>query len=381
MRLRLLPAVVAGLLSAALAGAPRLPPLSAQSPPLVVYVRADCPHCAAAKRFLGSLQADHPGLVVTYHDVLADTAARSRLLALARERGIAAVGVPAILVGGELLIGWESDATTGADLVRRLGLAPVAARPPPPAPPDVVQAPLLGPLSASRLGLPLFTLLVGLVDGFNPCAMWALLLILALLVGLGDRRRMLLLGGTFIVVGGAMYFMFMAAWLELFLLIGISRGVQVTLGLLAVGAGVVHLKDALAPGRGPSLSIPASAKPGIYARMRRVVTAERFGAALLAVAVLSVMVNVVELLCTAGLPAVYTQVLGAQGLSRPAYYAYLLLYVVAYVADDLLVLGVATVTLSRTTLQQGGGRGLKLVSGVVIVVLGVLLVFRPEWLR
>jgi glutaredoxin len=352
---------------------------AAQPPALEVFGRADCPHCAAAKVFLAELAAAHPELSITYHELLEDPAARQRLQALAAEQGITALGVPAFLVRGRLYIGWDDASTTGAALLELLGLADTA-RAPPATVPDVVNAPLVGPLSATRLGLPLFTVALGLLDGFNPCAMWALLLILALLVGLGDRRRMLLIGGTFVLVGGLLYYAFMAAWLELFLLIGFSRALQVGLGLVAVVVGLVNVKDFVAFGKGPSLSIPDAAKPGLYARMRRVVTAQNLGAALLAVAVLSAMVNVVELLCTAGLPTLYTQILGARELPRAAYHGYLLLYIAAYVFDDMLMLLIAVTTLSRPALQEGAGRWLKLVSGAVMLALGLVLVFRPGWL-
>lgn len=355
-------------------------PAAPATPRLEVFVRADCPYCHAARAFLDRLQAEHPALRITYHEVISDAAARQRLQQLARERGVSAVGVPAFLIGDQLTIGWDDEATTGVALRRALGLD--AARAPPGATPvpDEVDAPIVGRLSATRLGLPLFTLALGLLDGFNPCAMWALLLILALLAGLRDRRRMLLIGGTFVLVGGVLYFAFMAAWLELFLLVGFSRAIQVALGAVAVGVGLVNLKDFVAFGRGPTLGIPESAKSGIYARMRRVVTAEHLGAALLAVAGLSVMVNTVELLCTAGLPTLYTQILGARGLGRPAYYAYLALYNAAYVFDDLLILAIAVTTLSRPTLQERAGRWLKLLSGAVMLLLGLVLIFRPSWL-
>jgi hypothetical protein len=243
-----------------------------------------------------------------------------------------------------------------------------------------VRVPVLGPLDPGRLGLPIFTIALGLVDGFNPCAMWALLLILAILLRLHDRRRMLLIGGTFIAVGGMLYFLFLAAWLELFLLVGFSRALQVGLGLVALAVGALNLKDFVALGRGPSLAIPERAKPGIYARVRRVLAAPTLPLALAAVAALSAVVNLVELLCTAGLPAVYTHVLGSYDLTRPVYYGYLLLYVVAYVLDDSLVLALATVTLTGGRLQERAGRWLKLVSGLVMAGLGVVLLLRPAWL-
>lgn len=356
-----------------------------QGPPdLEVFVREGCPHCAAAKTFLAGVAASRPDLRIRYVDVEKDPAGRDRLMALARERGVTALGVPAFFVGDRLIVGFDAAETTGREL---LALLP---RPPTPADStragavrggDALEAPILGRLSANELGLPLFTIAVGLVDGFNPCAMWALLYILSLLVNLGSRRKMFAIGGTFVAVAGLMYFVFLAAWLEVFLLIGFTRTVQVALGAVAVLVGVVNLKEFVAFGRGFSLSIPESAKPGLYARMRRVLTAENLAGALVAVAILSALVNLVELLCTAGLPAVYTQILSAQGLSRPAYYGYLALYVGAYVLDDSLMLGIAVATLARRKLQERGGRWLKLVSGLVMLLLGLTMLVRPEWLR
>lgn len=144
--------------------------------------------------------------------------------------------------------------------------------------------------------------------------------------------------------------------------------------------GVVHVKDCLAPRSGPSLSIPKTAKPGIYERIRRIVTADSLPAAIASAFVLAVLVNIVELLCTAGLPALYTEILSQLGYGPAARYGYLGLYVVAYMFDDSIMVAVAVATLSRFKLQEAGGRWLKLVSGVVILSLGLLLLIRPAWL-
>jgi hypothetical protein len=245
----------------------------------------------------------------------------------------------------------------------------------------VIDVPWLGPLSATRVGLPLFSFAIGFIDGVNPCAMWALLYVLTLLATLGDRRKMFVLGGTFVAVGGMLYFLFIAAWLELFLLLGISRPLQVLLGGAAVLVGTVHVKDFIAPGRGVSLGIPAVAKPRLYRTARRILTAENLPGAIVAVGVLSALVNLAELVCTAGLPAVYTQVVAARDLTRFEYYGNLAIYVAAYVLDDSIVLGVAVVTLSRKRLQERAGRWLKLLSGAVLSGLGLVLLFRPQWLR
>ena len=182
------------------------------------------------------------------------------------------------------------------------------------------------------------------------------------------------------VVSGLAYFVFMAAWLNVFVLIGFVRWAQVVLGLLAVAIGSVHVKDFFAFKKGLTLSIPESAKPGIYARVRKIATAENLPVALGAAVVLAVLVNTVELLCTAGLPALYTQILSARGYPWWLNYLYLSLYIVAYMFDDTLLLIAVVVTLSRRRLQESEGRWLKLVSGLVILVIGVVMLVRPEWL-
>ncbi len=237
-----------------------------------------------------------------------------------------------------------------------------------------------GTLSAARLGLPAFTLALGLLDGFNPCAMWVLLFLLSLLVHVRDRRRMAIVAGTFVLASGAVYYAFMAAWLNVFLAVGLSAGVQIGLGVVAIAVGAINLKDFFAFGRGPSLSIPDSVKPGLYARMRKVLKADALPASLAAVAVLAVVVNFVELLCTAGFPAIYTAVLAQQGLSPAGYYAYLGLYIVGYLADDSLMVATAVITLGSRKLTERAGRWLKLLSGMVMLLLGAALLLRPDLL-
>jgi hypothetical protein len=93
-----------------------------------------------------------------------------------------------------------------------------------------------------------------------------------------------------------------------------------------------------------------------------------------------VLVNVIELLCTAGLPAMYTNILALQQFPIWLNYAYLLLYIAAYMFDDSLMVAIVVVTLGRHKLQERGGRALKLISGLVIAGLGFVMIFKPEWL-
>ena len=134
--------------------------------------------------------------------------------------------------------------------------------------PEGMNLPWIGYVRVRDLGMPAFTLLIGLIDGFNPCAMWVLVFLLSVLVNVKDRRKIAAIAGTFVVVSGLAYLSFMAAWLNFFMLVGIARPLQIALGLLAVVIGVVNVKDFFAFKRGVTFSIPESAKPGIYARRK-----------------------------------------------------------------------------------------------------------------
>ncbi|MEB3264560.1 MAG: glutaredoxin domain-containing protein [Synechococcus sp.] len=265
---------------------------------LEVFVRQGCPHCAAAEAFLPELQRANPGVQVRLRHLESDPTALEDLREHSRRAGIRAPGVPTFVIRDTVLVGFDGPAGMGRTLQELLKSERRTEA--------LATAGPLGQLSASRLGLPLFTLILGLLDGFNPCAMWVLLFLLSLLVHWRDRRRMALVAGTFVFVSGAVYYAFMAAWLNVFLVLGLERWLQLLLAALALGIGGVNLRDAWRSQGRFTLSIPEQAKPGLYARMRRVLQSQAIAPALLGVALLAVVVNLVELLCTAGLPALYT---------------------------------------------------------------------------
>jgi len=340
--------------------------------PLEVFVRHGCPHCAAAEVFLAQLALTRPGLRIVYRHIDEDERARQDLISHTQKAGVWPPGVPTFVWRSQVMIGFDDADHAGSQLLALLGSGTTA-------PDDVLENSLFGPLSAKSMGLPLFTLVLGLLDGINPCAMWVLLFLLSLLVHLNDRRRMALVAGTFVLVSAAVYFAFMAAWLNVFLVLGWSDGMRWLLATVALLIGSLNIKDFVAWGKGPSLAIAPAAKPGLYQRMRRVVQAPALPGSLLAVAALAVVVNFVELLCTAGIPAIYTAVLTQQQLSTAAHYAYLGLYILGYIADDAVMVATAVIALGSQRLTEQAGRSLKLISGVVMLLLGLLLLLRPQW--
>ena len=360
-----------------------------------VFVREGCPHCAKAEEFLARLAKERPEVDIVIRDVLKEPAALARLQEIAKQQNTGNARVPAFLVGGQLIFGYSEEAST--DKMIRGALQGQAVKPATAdeslscaaqedstcraeeeataAQAGVFEVTIFGNVvSLDDVGLPAFTIAMGLLDGLNPCSMWVLILMISLLSTLNDRKRMVAIAGTFVIVEGIAYFVFMAAWLNLFLLIGLSRASQLAIAAIAIVAGLINMKDFWAPGVGVSLSISDKSKPGIYARMRAILQAKSLPAAIVGVIVLGLLVQVVEFLCTSGFPALFTRILTLRQLDTASYYGYLLLYNAAYMLDDVIVLAIGVTTLSHRRLQEKEGRWLKLITGVVMVGLGLYLV-------
>jgi glutaredoxin len=362
-----------------------------------VFVRSSCPHCAKAELFLQALKREQPALRIVIHDVFQEPAALEKLQRLAKNQGIGTVRVPAFQVGGQLLMGFSDEITTGKLIRSALIQAQTPKNLDTPGSCEAKQTlsckagaefstqaaqPFIidffgRKLSLDKVGLPLFTLAMGLLDGFNPCSIWVLILMISLLAPMNNRLRMMAIAGTFVAVEGLAYFIFMAAWLNLFLLIGLSRLSEIVIAVIALMSGMINLKDFWFYGRGVSLSIPDAAKPDIYAGIRRILHAQNLTGALIGTVVLAILVQIVEFMCTSGFPALYTRILTLKQLDSMSYYGYLLLYNVAYMFDDVIILAIGVVTLSQRRLQEKEGRWLKLISGLVMAGLGVYLILAP----
>ena len=295
--------------------------------------------------------------------------------------------MPTFFLCGRMVVGFDNAEGSGAALgamadacraflQEELAVPPVAEETPPP----VVDLPLLGQVDAGRVSLPVLTVILGGLDAFNPCAFFVLLFLLSLLVHARSRARMVLVGGIFVLFSGLLYFVFMAAWLNLFLVLEGVRAVTLVAGAVAVALALVNIKDFFWFRRGPSLTIPERAKPGLFDRMRGLISADNLPALLVGTVTLAIAANTYELLCTSGLPMVYTRALTLSELSTSGYYLYLALYNVIYILPLLAILGVFTFSLGGRKLSELQGRLLKLLSGVMMLGLGLVLLAAPDLL-
>ena len=377
-----------------------------------LFWREGCPHCERAIEFLRRLEADQPQARVHYFEVSRNAANRAALIAYANERKLEDLAVPFTVVGDEVVVGWGGDEFTGSPLsariraclraacpdslgpmLRKAGLlAPDGAAPAPagaapaPAPagratlPETISLPLAGEIRLATLSLPVLTVVLGGLDGFNPCAMWTLVFLIGLLLGMKDRARMWILGSAFIVASATVYFLFMAAWLNALLLIGMVVWVRAAVALVALGGGFYYLREYfLNPEPVCKVTAPESRRR-VLERLRSLAAEERFWVALGGITALAFAVNLIEFFCSAGIPAVYTQVLALSKLPLWQYYAYLSLYILVFMLDDLVVFVLAMKTLEVAGMTTRYVRWSHLVGGLALLAIGALLLLRPEFL-
>jgi len=229
-----------------------------------------------------------------------------------------------------------------------------------------------------KLSLPALTVVLGFLDGFNPCAMWVLLFLISLLLDMKDRKKMWVLGLAFITSSAFVYFLFMFAWLNFFLFIGFIFWIRLLIAGIAFIGGYVSLKKFLSKDT-PGCDVEGDEKRrSIFEKLGKITSNKSFFLALVGIIALSFAVNLVELVCSAGLPAVYTQVLVLSNLSKIEYNLYLLLYIFFFMLDDLVVFFIAMMTLQMTGITTKYVKWSRLIGGILMVVIGLLLLFKPE---
>jgi glutaredoxin len=344
-----------------------------------------CPHCERAKPFLRDLERKYPALQIESLEVLEHRENIPKLLAMAKNCKREATGVPVFIIGERMLSGFAPETAIELDkLVRESLDKAVSGNAKGDVPETAVESlniPLIGKVDCAAWSLPVFTIVIAGLDSFNPCAFFVLFFLLSLLIHAHSRRRMLLIGGVFIMFSGLIYFVFMAAWLNMFLLVGTLPVITVTAGVVALLVAIINIKDFFFFEKGVSLVIPEGKKPQLFARMRRLLKAESLVSMVGGTAVLAVAANSYELLCTAGFPMVFTRMLTLQQLPTLRYYLYLAFYNLVYIVPLAIIVAVFTVTLGSRKLSEWQGQVLKLVSGLMMLGLALVLLVKPALLN
>ena len=252
--------------------------------------------------------------------------------------------------------------------------------------------PLIGEVDVKSFSLPIIAIVIGLVDGFNPCAMWVLIFLLSMFVTMKNRKKAWVLGLTFIATSAAVYFLIMIAWLNIVASLTTVRWIQIAIAVFALGAAAVNIRSYLKSRKeddGCDVTDAASRKK-IIGKVKRIATLEEesetdkkkfaFLLAILGVMALAISVNVIELACSAGLPLVFTNILAMNKIGGVAKLVYLLLYILFFMIDDIIVFVIAMFTFKVTGISTKYTKYSHLIGGIIMLIIGLLLILKPSWI-
>jgi thiol-disulfide isomerase/thioredoxin len=247
---------------------------------------------------------------------------------------------------------------------------------------DEFELPFLGKVNLMEYSLPMLAIVLGLVDGFNPCAMWVLVYLIGIILDLKDRRRIWLLVGTFVFASGVLYFLFMTAWLNAFLILGYVRQVTIIIGLFAIGSGILSLKEYLTTKGALVCKVgDVDSKKKTMIQIRELVSSPLTVTTLIGIIALAFVVNSVEFACSSAIPAIFTQILAISNLSGLEYYLYILLYDLFFMLDDLIIFSLAAFAVTGTAVGNKYAKYCKAIGGVLMLLMGILLLFFPGILQ
>jgi len=346
-----------------------------------------CPHCAEQKPIYFEVKAEHPEWNFYEHDASSQEGS-ALFYQMSAEAGLdtTKLGVPTIFVGKHPLVGVQSkekivsaineciNSCKGEEYQKetvqevKTGFSDY-------------ELPLLGRTDLTKWSLPTLAIVLGLIDGFNPCAMWVLVYLIGLLIGVKDRKKIWIIVGSFLFASGALYFLFMTAWLNIFLLIGYIRILTIIIGLVALGGGILSLNEYIETKGELTCKVgDVKSHKRTMNKIENIISKPVTIGIILSIIGLAFVVNSVEFACSAAIPAVFTQILALSGISSLQHYMYIALYTIFFMFDDMIIFGMAAFAI-------GGGIGekyakyTKLIGGIIMTVLGLIMLFAPQLLR
>jgi thiol-disulfide isomerase/thioredoxin len=333
-----------------------------------------CSHCEAQEPFNEKLAEKYPIQIVP-HDV-SIPAEHALALEMLEELGIKdEPAYPITIFGNQVFSGWESEETTGRAIENALKQCLAGNCPPPTSeePKNKIKLPLIGEIALSDYSLPALAIILGLVDGFNPCAMWVLVYLISIVAVLRDRKRIWLICGSFVLASGILYFLFMTAWLNAFLAIGYVKPVTAVIGLVALGGGALQIRETIKTKGAIVCEVTdEESRKKTMTKVEKIVSSPLTWGILGGIIALAFTVNAVEFVCSAAIPAVFTQVLSLSHLSTFQYYSYILLYDAFFMLDDTIVFGTAAFALT-SSLGDRYAKYSRPVGATILIILGILL--------
>lgn len=369
-----------------------------------VFVRDDCAHCQDEKAFLKEFAEKRGALNIIYHDVYTDEG-KEKFDRLTDLQGIPKL-TPVTIIDRVVLQGFSTPETTGErikylvskaegkkqytfeefmaeggglEMEESEGTCDVGGC-------EIerleylVNIPFIGATDISEYSLPFMSLLLGFVDGFNPCAMWVLVMFLTILAEVGSKKRMFQMAGLFIFAEAVMYYLILNVWMTTWDFVGLDRFVTPIVGFVAIAAGSYFLylysvKDA-------SCKVGSlEAKQRTRNKIKNYADGPLTLVAALGILGIAFSVNIIEFACSIGIPQTFTKILDLNTFSWLGKQYYTFLYIIMYMVDDLIVFALALYSFEKIGLTTHKYTHMShLIGGLIMWILGLIMLLNPSLL-
>jgi len=379
-----------------------------QPVPVEVFERLDCAHCQAEKAFFLDLKTRRDDFVVNFHDI-AQQEHYDHWQQLTQLAGLPKV-TPITVIGGTVIQGFSSAETTGVYIEQlidsrkgkeNLSLEQLLAQGGlidgtqvnsgtcdatstvcdigTEAVPLLVSMPFVGPIDVQQYSLPALSVILGFIDGFNPCAMWVLVTFLIILVQVGSKKRMWQIAGLFIIAEAIMYYLILTVWFTAWDFVGLDNMVTPLVGLVAIGGGIFFLYEWW-QSDGSCKLIDFDQKSKTTSKIKNFVSSPFNIGTAIGIIGLAFSVNVIEFACSVGIPQAFTKIIELNNLSWLTSQWYMALYILFYMVDDLIVFGVALYSFDKIGITTKYSKWSNFAGGVLMILLGLILIFKRSWL-
>ncbi len=368
--------------------------VSAKTVTINLFYGKECPHCEAEQEYLKKYEKDQ-NIEIKKYEVWHNKDNSELLTHVRGTLGNGDNGVPYTVIGTTGITGYNTNTENEIeklvsknlqkpeiDVVSYIKEGKEIPKTKEEKTDNNIKVPILGKVDAKTVSLPLLAGVIGLVDGFNPCAMWVLIFLISMLIGMKNKKRMWALGLTFLVASALIYMLFMVAWLS----IAVSALQQVLLrtviAIIAIIGGAFSLNGYLKEKNNPNgcTIVKDGKRQKIFEKIKKFTHEKSFVLAILGVVTLAITVNLVELACSAGLPLLFTSVLAMNDLSTIEYGFNIFIYILFFLLDDIIVFVIAMKTLEVTGISTKYSKYSHLIGGIIMLLIGLLLIIKPEWI-
>lgn len=370
---------------------------------LYLFYGDGCPHCAYEKEFLSEIKDEYDNLEIVQYEVWYDEDNQELLKKVKEELNIDKNGVPVTIIGETVFMGYSDSMQKkfkraikfymeneyedvvyqikNGTYVKNLDNVDEFLESEKKSDDETtVDVPIVGDVNLKNVSITTAAFILGLIDGFNPCAMWVLLFLISMLLGMKDKKRMWIIGLTFLFTSAFVYMLIMLSWLNVVVNVSTSILMRNIIALVAIVGGVINLYNFFKHQDSGCSVVDEKKRKKVFSRIKKFTKEKSLLLALGGTVLLALSVNVIELACSAGLPLVYTQLLAINNITGVGAFLYVLLYMVFFLFDDFCVFFVAMHTMEVTGISTKYSKYSHLIGGILMIIIGCLLIFRPEWL-